>query len=80
MKKGTKVRLMPNTMRSMEDLGKTDTELRKITGEVLGEDVFVEQYWTPVLWDDAEDPDFCKTFCLEEESSIIKPSDKKEDS
>lgn len=30
-------------------------------GMVLGPPVFVEQNWTPVLWDDEDDPDFHKT-------------------
>ena len=34
-------------------------------GKVLGKNIFVEQYWTPVLWDNEEDPDFCKTDALE---------------
>lgn len=34
-------------------------------GTRLGPDVFVEQEWTPVLWDDEEDPDFFKARGLE---------------
>lgn len=30
-------------------------------GTVLGKNVFAEQDWTPVLWDDEEDPTFFKT-------------------
>lgn len=30
-------------------------------GTVLGEAVWAGQWWTPVLWDDADDPDFHKT-------------------
>lgn len=30
-------------------------------GTTLGPPVFAEQNWTPVLWDDEEDPDFHKT-------------------
>ena len=39
------------------------------TGVILAEPVFVNQYWTPVLWDDEEDPDFCKTAALD----FVKP-------
>jgi len=35
------------------------------TCEVLGDPVFVLQNWSPVLWDDEEDPDFIKTAALE---------------
>lgn len=36
------------------------------TGVMLGDKHFqVNQYWTPVLWDDEEDPDFHKTIALE---------------
>lgn len=36
-----------------------------LTGRVLGRDVFVEQYWTPILWDGDEDPSFFKTAGIE---------------
>lgn len=32
---------------------------------VLGPDVFAEQNWTPLLWDDGDDdPDYAKAACL----------------
>ena len=34
-------------------------------GTVLGDPVFVQQEWVPVLWDDEEDPDFHKMAGLE---------------
>ena len=34
-------------------------------GTQLGEPVFVLQWWTPLVWDDEEDPDFHKTAGLE---------------
>jgi len=34
-------------------------------GVILGANVDVEQLWTPVLWDDEEDPDWHKTAGLE---------------
>ncbi len=34
-------------------------------GKVLADNVWVEQDWTPVLWDDEEDPCFFKTQGLE---------------
>lgn len=35
-------------------------------GTRLGPDVYAHnQHWTPVLWDDEEDPDFFKTRCLD---------------
>lgn len=34
-------------------------------GTIIGESVFVEQSWTPVLWDDEEDPEFFKTGALQ---------------
>lgn len=41
------------------------------TGLVLGESVWVNNMvWTPVLWDDMEDPTFFKTGCLEEYTSV----------
>jgi len=36
-------------------------------GTVVGHDVFVEQFWTPILWDDEDDPDFHKAIGLEKE-------------
>lgn len=30
-------------------------------GKVLGDNVDVKQYWTPILFDDEEDPTFHKT-------------------
>lgn len=35
-------------------------------GHIIGQPVFVNQLWYPVLWDDEEDPDFCKASCLKE--------------
>lgn len=35
------------------------------TGMTLGPDVMVEQWWTPVKWDDEDDPDWFKTAGLE---------------
>ncbi len=34
-------------------------------GSVIGDEVHVDQWWCPVLWDDEEDPDFSKSSCLE---------------
>lgn len=34
-------------------------------GTVAGAEVLAGQWWCPVLWDDAEDPDFHKSSCLE---------------
>lgn len=34
-------------------------------GSVVGDEVFAGQWWCPVLWDDAEDPDFHKSGCME---------------
>jgi len=65
MRKGTIVKLVKNSIRDHNDLSKTEEELRAIRGKVLGEDICVEQYWTPVLWDDEEDPSFHKRCCLE---------------
>jgi hypothetical protein len=36
-------------------------------GVALGNNIFCEQWWTPILWDGEEDPDFCKTDGLEKE-------------
>lgn len=33
-------------------------------GSVISDEVHVDQWWCPVLWDDAEDPDFVKSSCL----------------
>ena len=33
-------------------------------GVALAPPVFVEQWWTPVKWDDEDDPTFAKTGCL----------------
>jgi hypothetical protein len=35
------------------------------TGVRLGPDVYVRQHWTPILWDDEEDPDWHKASGLE---------------
>lgn len=35
------------------------------TGKRIGWDVIVKQSWTPVLWDDEEDPDWFKAAGLE---------------
>lgn len=37
------------------------------TGVTLGVPVLVEQLWTPILFDDEEDPDFLKTAAIEEQ-------------
>jgi len=34
-------------------------------GSVVGNEVFIGQWWCPVLWDDAEDPGFYKSSCME---------------
>lgn len=34
-------------------------------GTVLGDSIYVKQFWSPVLWDEDEDPTFCKETCLE---------------
>ena len=38
---------------------------------ILGEDVFILQNWTPVLWDDEEDPTFVKSAALEKQVSKV---------
>ena len=35
-------------------------------GKQLGEPIFVQQLWTPVLFDGEDDPSFFKTAALEE--------------
>ena len=30
-------------------------------GRMIGDQVYVEQWWTPVKWDDEDDPDFHKS-------------------
>ena len=44
--------------------GEKPREPSTIVGTALGEPVVVEQEWLPVLWDDDEDPTFCKLGCL----------------
>lgn len=39
-------------------------------GTRLGPDVLVGQWWTPVKWDDDEDPDFFKTAGLMEAGNM----------
>jgi hypothetical protein len=39
-------------------------------GTQIGKPVFVEQYWTPVVWDDEDDPTFFKTAGIEEVKEI----------
>lgn len=39
-------------------------------GRVLGNAVMVQQWWTPVLWEDEDDPNFFKTAGLED---YVKP-------
>jgi hypothetical protein len=39
-------------------------------GTVLGPAVFVEQSWTPIKWDDEDDPDFFKTAGLTDFSHL----------
>ena len=39
-------------------------------GTVLGPAVFVEQSWTPVKWEDEDDPDFFKTAGLSDYSHL----------
>jgi len=34
-------------------------------GTVLGEQIFLGQWWCPILWEDEEDPDFHKSTGLE---------------
>ena len=34
-------------------------------GIKLGDEIYVKQNWTPVLWDNEEDPTFCKSAGLE---------------
>ena len=35
------------------------------TGIKLAPDIYVLQWWTPILWDDAADPDFVKSDGIE---------------
>lgn len=64
MKKGTKVKMAPNCLRDIDDINKSDLEIQNRLGIVLGPDVFVEQFWTPILWSDKQDPTFCKASTL----------------
>ena len=41
--------------------GKDGWDMDGKFGLVLGDNVFIEQLWTPVLWEDADDPDWYKT-------------------
>ncbi len=46
-------------------------------GTKLGGDVYVQQYWTPVLMDGDEDPTFHKSGALEpEHKKTMNPSDR----
>ncbi len=45
--------------------GKEKWDISGKMGTVLGEAIFVKQFWTPVLWDGEEDPDFVKTAGIE---------------
>jgi len=40
------------------------------SGTAVGEPVFIEQWWLPILWDGEEDPDFHKLAGIE-----LKPKD-----
>jgi hypothetical protein len=42
------------------------------TGRTLGRKVFIEQWWTPVKWDDEDDPDWHKTAGLQPEDKPYK--------
>ena len=42
------------------------------SGVVLGDSVWVEQFWTPVLWDGEEDPDFVKTAGIDIEEGEVE--------
>jgi len=53
MIKGTRIRIKPD----WEDGGKL--------GTIIGDDVFIEQWWTPVKMDDEDDPNWHKTAGLE---------------
>lgn len=54
IKKDAIIKLKDGWSRSGED----DSE---ITGRVLGDPVYAEQWWTPVLWSDEDDPTFVKS-------------------
>ena len=45
-------------------------------GVIIGEPVFVGQSWTPVVWDDEEDPEFYKTVALEVQGDLWVPAKK----
>ena len=45
------------------------------TGVSLGQNVFVEQWWMPVKWDNEDDPCFHKTAALEFEEAELPASD-----
>lgn len=53
IKRGTLIKIKPN----WEDEGKV--------GVALGVPVLTKQWWVPVLWADAEDPDFTKLASVE---------------
>lgn len=47
------------------------------TGIVVGESVWINNMvWTPVLWDDKEDPSFFKTGCLEDYQPVTNKLEK----
>jgi hypothetical protein len=54
---------------AMRAKGKTGWDVEGRSCTVLGEPVFVLQNWTPVLWDDEEDPTFVKSAALEIEET-----------
>lgn len=66
--RGDTVRLAKGCIRGPQDMlpgGGLPLGTPSVRGVVLGDSVFVGQLWTPILWEDAEDPEFFKTSCLE---------------
>ena len=64
--RGDTVCLASGCIRGIEDMpdGNLPIGTPFIRGIVLGETVFVQQFWTPLLWEDRDDPEFFKTSCL----------------
>jgi len=59
------------TLKKIQKIGLTRAKIKSgwdkagKEGDVLGDNIFVKQWWTPIKWDDEEDPDFIKTLALD---------------
>lgn len=64
--KGDIVQLAIGCLRGFVDMpdGNMPIGTPSVRGIVLGEPVFCEQWWIPVLWEDEDDPGFFKSSCL----------------